>query len=122
MVTVVDEDVDIRDASDVEWALTTRLNPTTGVITVPEVFGHGLNPTFPDYFGAKIGFNATHPFPKTYAYERVRLKEFSIEGLDIDVPEPVVARPSAVDKWTAAERAEHGTPARSTQKAGGAIM
>lgn len=107
MVTVVDEDVDIRNASDVEWALTTRLDPTTGVITVPEVFGHGLNPTFPNYFGAKIGFNATHPFPKTYSYERVRLKEFSIEGLDIDVPEPVESTQSVVDKWTEAERAEN---------------
>jgi 2,5-furandicarboxylate decarboxylase 1 len=121
MVTVVDEDVDIRDASDVEWALTTRLDPTTGVITVPSVFGHGLNPTFPDYLGAKIGFNATHPFPKTYGYERVRLKDISLEGLDIDVPDPSSARPSAVDKWTAAERAEHGTPKRS-QRSSGAIM
>jgi 2,5-furandicarboxylate decarboxylase 1 len=117
MVTVVDEDVDIRDASDVEWALTTRLNPTTGVIIVPEVFGHGLNPTFPNYFGAKIGFNATHPFPKTYSYERVRLKEHSIDGLDIDVPEPVTATESLVDKWTAAERG-----ATTERKSSGAIM
>jgi 2,5-furandicarboxylate decarboxylase 1 len=120
MVTVVDDDVDIRNASDVEWALTTRLNPTTGVIIVPEVFGHGLNPTFPNYFGAKIGFNATHPFPKTYAYERVRLKEHSIDGLDIEIPEPVGTTPSLVDKWTAAERAERDTPA--TRKSSGAIM
>jgi 2,5-furandicarboxylate decarboxylase 1 len=112
--------VDIRNASDVEWALTTRLDPTTGVITVPAVFGHGLNPTFPDYFGAKIGFNATHPFPKTYSYERVRLKEHSIDGLDIDVPEPVPATESVVDKWTAAERAERG--ATTGRKSSGAIM
>ena len=86
--------------------MATRLDPTTGVITVPAVFGHGLNPTFPNYFGAKIGFNATHPFPKTYAYERVRLKEHSIDGLDIEVPEPVPPTQSVVDKWVAAERAE----------------
>ncbi len=121
MVTVVDDDVDIRDASDVEWALTTRLNPTTGVITVPEVFGHGLNPTFPNYFGAKIGFNATYPFPKTYAYERVRLKEFSIDGLDIEVPEPVPSTQSLVDKWTAAEREEQAAPA-GDRKSSGAVM
>jgi 2,5-furandicarboxylate decarboxylase 1 len=114
-------DVDIRNASDVEWALTTRLNPVTGVITVPEVFGHGLNPTFPGYFGAKIGFNATHPFPKSYEYERVRLKEFSIDGLDIHVPDPSEERQTAVDKWTAAERAERG--ARSAaQRSSGAVM
>ena len=121
MVTVVDEDVDIRNASDVEWAMTTRLDPTTGVITVPAVFGHGLNPTFPNYFGAKIGFNATHPFPKTYSYERVRLKEHSVEGLDINVPEPASSTQSLVDKWTAAERAERGTSA-PTRKSSGAIM
>jgi 2,5-furandicarboxylate decarboxylase 1 len=120
MVTVVDDDVDIRDASDVEWALTTRLNPTTGVITVPEVFGHGLNPTFPDYFGAKIGFNATYPYPKTYAYERVRMKEYSLDGLDIEVPEPVGSTQSLVDKWTAAERAEARSDAQ--RKSSGAVM
>ncbi len=118
MVTVVDEDVDIRNASDVEWALTTRLDPTTGVITVPAVFGHGLNPSFPNYFGAKIGFNATHPFPKTYAYERVRLKEYGIEDLDIHVPEPAEQQ-SVVDKWTEAERAEHAPTGQSTS---GAVM
>jgi 2,5-furandicarboxylate decarboxylase 1 len=114
MVTVVDEDVDIRDASDVEWALTTRLDASTGVITVPAVFGHGLNPTFPDYYGTKIGFNATHPFPKTPNYERVRLKEFSVDGLDIHVPKPKPAT-SVVDKWAAAERAEN-TPAATEHK------
>jgi len=109
MVTIVDEDVDIRSASDVEWAMTTRLDPTTGVITVPAVFGHGLNPSFPEYFGAKIGFNATYPFPKTPNYERVRLVEYAIDGLDIDVPKPKT--PSIEDKWAAAERA-HNAPAK----------
>jgi 2,5-furandicarboxylate decarboxylase 1 len=123
MVTVVDEDVDIRDASDVEWALTTRLDPTTGVITVPAVFGHGLNPTFPNYFGAKIGFNATYPFPKTYSYERVRLQEVSLDGLDIVVPERTSSTQSLVDKWAAAERAERDRSApASERKSSGAIM
>lgn len=122
MVTVVDEDVDIRNASDVEWAMTTRLDPTTGVITVPAVFGHGLNPTFPNYFGAKIGFNATHPFPKTYSYERVRIKETSVEELDINVPERTPTTQSLVDKWAAAERAERGAPAAEPRKSSGAIM
>jgi 2,5-furandicarboxylate decarboxylase 1 len=117
MVTVVDEDVDIRNASEVEWAMATRLDPTTGVITVPAVFGHGLNPTFPNYFGAKIGFNATHPFPKTYSYERVRLKEYAVDELDIEIPDPVSATRSLVNKWTAAERASS-----AERKSSGAIM
>ena len=41
MVTVVDDDVDIRKAADVEWAMTNRLDPLDGVITIPACFGHG---------------------------------------------------------------------------------
>ena len=37
MVTVVDDDVDIRNPMDVEWAMTTRLDPLTGVITDPRM-------------------------------------------------------------------------------------
>ncbi len=61
IVTVVDDDVDIRDPSDVEWAMATRLDPSTGVVVLKDVFGHGLNPSFPDYFGNKVGFDATQP-------------------------------------------------------------
>jgi 3-polyprenyl-4-hydroxybenzoate decarboxylase len=43
--------------------MTTRLDPTTGVITIPECFGHGLSPSFPDHKGGKIGFDCTRPFP-----------------------------------------------------------
>ena len=87
MVTVVDDDVDIRNASDVEWAMATRLDPKTGIVVVENVFGHGLNPTFPDYLGAKVGFDATRPFPYTPEWDRAKYKEVSLEGLDIVAPE-----------------------------------
>ena len=63
MVTVVDDDVDIRDVRDVEWAMATRLDPAHGIIRIDNVFGHGLNPGFPDYIGTKVGFDACRPFP-----------------------------------------------------------
>jgi 2,5-furandicarboxylate decarboxylase 1 len=56
--------------SDVEWAMTARLDPTTGVITIRECFGHGLHPSFPDCNGTKIGFDCTRPFPYTSEYDR----------------------------------------------------
>ena len=62
MVTVVDDDVDIRDAKDVEWAMATRVDPTHGVLRIDNVFGHGLNPGFPGYLGTKVGFDACRPF------------------------------------------------------------
>ncbi|MDT3678586.1 MAG: UbiD family decarboxylase [Burkholderiaceae bacterium] len=87
MVTVVDDDVDIRDPSDVEWAMATRLNPEHGILRIDKVFGHGLNPSFPDYFGSKVGFDATRPFPPTAAYDRAKVREVSLDAFDIHVPD-----------------------------------
>jgi 2,5-furandicarboxylate decarboxylase 1 len=70
MVTIVDEDVDLRSPADVEWAMATRLLPDKGVLRIPAAFGHGLNPTFPDYLGTKIGFDATRPWPRTAEHDR----------------------------------------------------
>jgi 2,5-furandicarboxylate decarboxylase 1 len=83
MVTVVDDDVDIRSPMDVEWAMTTRLDPRTGVITIPECFGHGLNPSFPDYRGTKIGFDCTRPIPYTADYDRAAYKEVALEDYEL---------------------------------------
>ncbi len=87
MVTVVDDDVDIRNPSDVEWAMATRLDPEHGILRIDKVFGHGLNPSFPDYFGSKVGFDATRPFPRTAAYDRAKVRAVSLEAFDIQVPD-----------------------------------
>jgi 3-polyprenyl-4-hydroxybenzoate decarboxylase len=72
MVTVVDCDVDIRNPMDVEWAMTERLDAAKDIHVIEDVFGHGLNPTFPGYLGAKVGFDATRPFPYTPDWGRGR--------------------------------------------------
>ena len=87
MVTVVDDDVDIRDPGDVEWAMATRLDPKHGILTIENVFGHGLNPSFPNYLGSKVGFDATRPFPHTPNYERAKLKNTTLDGLDLVIPD-----------------------------------
>jgi 2,5-furandicarboxylate decarboxylase 1 len=87
MVTVVDDDVDIRDAGDVEWAMATRMDPATGILVVDRVFGHGLNPGFPDYIGSKVGFDACRPFPHTPNFTRAKVKPATLDGLNIEVPE-----------------------------------
>jgi len=87
MVTVVDDDVDIRNPADVEWAMATRLDPKQGVMVIENVFGHGLNPGFPGYVGSKIGFDATRPFPHTPNYTRAKVKQANLQELDMDIPE-----------------------------------
>jgi len=89
MVTVVDDDVDIYSAMDVEWAMATRLDPTTGIVVVDKAFGHGLNPSFPDYLGAKVGFDCCKPYPPSYEYERASYKPMTLDGLDMVQPEIV---------------------------------
>lgn len=84
MVTVVDDDVDIKNPSDVEWAMATRMDGKTGIMQIENVFGHGLNPTFPDYLGTKIGFDATRPFPFTPQFERAAVKKMDISKLKIE--------------------------------------
>jgi len=83
MVTVVDDDVDIRSATDVEWAMATRLDPRSGIVTIDNVFGHGLNPSFPDYLGAKVGFDACRPFPFRYEHERAKTKDVPLDRVTI---------------------------------------
>ena len=86
MVTVVDEDVDIRNPMDVEWAMATRLDPAKGIVTIDNIFGHGLNPTFPDYLGSKVGFDCTRPFPHSYEFDRASYAEVDLGKHKIVMP------------------------------------
>ena len=98
MVTVVEDDVDIRRSCDVEWAMATRLDAMHGIIRIENVFGHGLNPSFPDYIGTKVGFDCCRPFPHTYEYDRASYKPITLEGLDLVAPEIRKASSPAVSK------------------------
>ena len=112
IVTVVDDDVDIRDASDVEWAMATRLDPQHGVMVIDNVFGHGLNPGFPDYLGGKVGFDCCRPYPHTYEYERAAYKTMSLDNVALVEPDIRTADAPAPD----AERDD------ARQASGGAAM
>ena len=61
--------------------------PTHGIVRIDNVFGHGLNPGFPDYLGTKVGFDACRPFPHTPEYDRAAYDKADLAGHDIDVPE-----------------------------------
>jgi 2,5-furandicarboxylate decarboxylase 1 len=78
-VTVVDDDVNIYDASDVEWAMAQRWRPDSGTFMFPDQPGHELNATFPDGRGTKVGFDATCPYPKASRYERISFLDVPVE-------------------------------------------
>ena len=83
-VTVVDEDVNLYDPQDVEWALATRFRPDRDILLIPDARGHELNPVTENGLGCKIGLDATAPFPRPTSFERVRLREVELGAYEIE--------------------------------------
>lgn len=84
MVTAVDDDVNIHDPRDVEWALATRFWPDRDIILVPNSLCHELNPTTDHGIGTKIGIDATRPYPHTRSFERVRFQPVDLSRYEIE--------------------------------------
>jgi 2,5-furandicarboxylate decarboxylase 1 len=60
-VIVVDEDVDIHNSTEVEWAVATRFQADRDLVVVGEAQGSKLDPSTRDGVGAKMGLDATKP-------------------------------------------------------------
>ena len=60
-VVVVDEDVDIFEPTEVEWALATRFQADRGLMLVDHARASKLDPTSRGGVGAKLGMDATRP-------------------------------------------------------------
>jgi 2,5-furandicarboxylate decarboxylase 1 len=60
-VIVVDEDVDIHNPTEVEWAVATRFQADRDLVIVPESQGSKLDPSTRNGVGAKMGLDATKP-------------------------------------------------------------
>lgn len=89
-VIAVDTDVDLRDAVDVDWAITTRFNPDEDLVILPGEDGHILNPMVtinPDGKGGtvtKMGMDAMVPFGAPRArFERVKFREIDLSRYEI---------------------------------------
>jgi UbiD family decarboxylase len=71
VVIVVDEDVDPRDPSQVEWAMAYRVQPDRDLVVVSRMRGVGLDPSVPEPgVGSVMGIDATKG-PSTWERTRV---------------------------------------------------
>ena len=64
-VTVVDDDIDIENRMQVDWALTTRMLPERGIVILQDVDGSPIDPGVklsPQLLTNKVGFDATRPW------------------------------------------------------------
>ena len=82
-VTVVDYDVDIYSAEDTEWALATRHNPAKDIILIPDSMSHELNPITEDGLDNKIGIDATAPYPQSWEFTRIDMKDVNLKNYKI---------------------------------------
>jgi len=76
-VVVVDDDIDVFDPTQVEWAIATRVQGDKDVMIVSNARAKPLDPSLPQGYGvvptgAKVGIDATIPegIPREY-YERI---------------------------------------------------
>ena len=85
-VIVVDDDVDIHNPTEVEWAVATRFQADRDLLVVPESQGSKLDPTNRDGVGAKMGLDATKPLKA----EEMTFKRIRVPGEEaIDVAETI---------------------------------
>ena len=89
-VVVVDTDVDLRDAVDVDWAITTRFDPDCDLLLLPGEDGHILNPMVkPSADGkggtvTKMGMDALVPFSAPRKrFERVKFLDIDLARYEI---------------------------------------
>jgi 2,5-furandicarboxylate decarboxylase 1 len=83
-VVAVDTDVNIYDPTDVEWAITTRLNPKKGFIILNDQPGFWQHPMVEGGLVTKVGVDATVPLPRSSAFERAKFKEVNLKDYVIE--------------------------------------
>lgn len=89
-VIVVDDDVNIHDATEVEWAVATRFQADRDLVIVPESQGSRLDPSTRDGVGAKMGLDATRPLnAPEMKFKRIRVPgEEAVDLATVIAPQP----------------------------------
>jgi 2,5-furandicarboxylate decarboxylase 1 len=82
-VIVVDDDVDIHNPTEVEWAVATRFQADRDLVVVPESQGSKLDPSTRNGVGAKMGMDATKPLSAPeMVFKRIRVP--GEESVDVE--------------------------------------
>jgi 2,5-furandicarboxylate decarboxylase 1 len=78
LVIAVDDDIDIRDPVDVEYALATRMEASRDVFVIPEARGHEYVRAGNNGIVSKLGIDATVPFEERARFTRASFKPVEI--------------------------------------------
>ena len=80
LVIVVDEDIDIRDPQDVEYALATRMEASRDLILIPGARGHEYVRAGNNGIRTKLGIDASVPFDEKERFRRVEFSRLDQPG------------------------------------------
>ena len=80
LVIVVDEDIDIRDPLDVEYALATRMEASQDLVLIPAARGHEYVRAGKNGIRTKLGIDATVPFEEKSRFKRVEFAPTAIDA------------------------------------------
>lgn len=70
-VIIVDEDINIFDPNDIEFAIATRVKGDEDIYIYPNVRGSTLDPRSENGIGTKVGIDATMDLNKRWKFQRV---------------------------------------------------
>jgi 2,5-furandicarboxylate decarboxylase 1 len=80
MVIVVDDDIDIRDPADVEYALATRMEASKDIFMLPAARGHEYVRVSDRGMRTKLGIDATVPFAEKARFARCEFKPVEVDA------------------------------------------
>ena len=83
MVIAVDEDIDLRDPADVEYALATRMEASKDLIIIPGARGHEYVRASNEGIRAKLGIDATVPLEQKARFARAKFAATPVTGADL---------------------------------------
>jgi 2,5-furandicarboxylate decarboxylase 1 len=95
-VFVFDEDVDIFDETEVQWAIGTRSDWAKDLIVVPDLQASNLDPTAPKpQIGTRGGIDCTKPAPPGVYEQRSFIPAEVLDRIDLNdyLPKTVAAAP-----------------------------
>jgi len=77
LVTVVDDDVDLYNPRDVEWAVATRFQADRDLVVISGAKGNELDPSCQELaLTAKMGIDATRSLGRKERFEKIRIPGF----------------------------------------------
>ncbi len=79
LVIAVDDDIDIRDWNDVEYALATRMEASRDLIVIPEARGHEYVRAGRNGIRAKLGIDATVPVEERARFTRIAFADLPVD-------------------------------------------